>query len=72
MEFDPIPRDDLQREDNLKRDPLPKTSNECPHCKNTGIVKEEDGGVHTCWKCLEEGRLDAHSKSLPDNEDIKL
>ena len=39
----------------------------CPECKNTGIVKEKNGGVHTCWKCLEEGRLDAHSKKLPDS-----
>ena len=66
MEFDPIARDDL------RKDPLPETSNECPNCKDTGIVKEKDGSVHTCWKCLEEGRLDAHSKSLPDNTDIKL
>ncbi len=42
----------------------------CPECKNTGIVKDKSG-VHTCWKCLQEGRLDAHSKKLPDS-DIKL
>lgn len=38
----------------------------CPECNNKGIVKEEDGTVHTCWKCLAEGRLDCHSKKLPD------
>ena len=40
----------------------------CQDCKNTGIVKEKDGSVHTCWKCLQEGRLDAHSKKLPDTK----
>jgi|TARA_Y100000310_G_scaffold345693_1_gene468381 ribosomal protein L37AE/L43A len=43
----------------------------CPDCKNSGIVKEQDGTVHTCWKCLQEGRLDNHSKNLPDSN-IKL
>jgi ribosomal protein L37AE/L43A len=38
----------------------------CQECKNTGIVKEKDGQVHTCWKCMAEGRLDCHSKNLPD------
>jgi ribosomal protein L37AE/L43A len=38
----------------------------CPDCKNTGVVREPSGEVHTCWKCLSEGRLDAHSKKLPD------
>jgi len=43
----------------------------CPECHNTGIVKEKNGTIHTCWKCLEAGRLDAHSKHLPDTN-IKL
>lgn len=43
----------------------------CPECQNTGIVKEKNGDVHTCWKCLQEGRLDVHSKNLPDSK-IKL
>jgi ribosomal protein L37AE/L43A len=43
----------------------------CPDCKNTGIVKDPKGGAHTCWKCLQEGRLDAHSKNIPDSG-IKL
>ncbi|MEM3074655.1 MAG: hypothetical protein QW727_01800 [Candidatus Pacearchaeota archaeon] len=62
MEFSTIRRDN----------PLPKKSNECPDCKDTGIVKEPNGQVHTCWKCLQNGKLDAHSKSLPKNENIKL
>ena len=43
----------------------------CQKCKDTGIVKEADGSCHTCWDCLKEGRLDAHSKKLPDTN-IKL
>ncbi len=44
---------------------------ECEKCKDTGIVKEADGSCHTCWDCLREGRLDCHSKNLPDAK-IKL
>jgi len=43
----------------------------CEKCKDTGIVKEEDGSVHVCWDCLKEGRLDVHSKDLPD-VDIRI
>ncbi len=38
----------------------------CEECQDTGIVKEADGSCHTCWACLTEGRLDCHSKNLPD------
>ena len=58
--------------DTIRRNSLPKTSDECPDCKGTGIVREENGSVHTCWKCLESGRLDVHSKNLPDNKIIRL
>jgi len=43
----------------------------CAKCRDTGIVKEADGSCHTCWDCLEAGRLDCHSKDLPD-VNIKL
>ena len=56
----------------MEFEPLPKKSDECPDCHDTGIVREKNGNVHTCWKCLESGKLDAHSKNLPDNKDIKL
>ncbi len=39
----------------------------CQKCRGTGIVKENEGGVHVCWDCLKEGKLDVHSKKLPDN-----
>lgn len=50
-----------------------ETKNEevCPECKGTGMVREQNGLVHTCWKCLSEGKLDVHSKKLPDTK-IKL
>lgn len=43
----------------------------CPKCKGTGIVKEEDGSVHTCWDCLESGEMDQHSKDIKDSN-IKI
>ncbi|MFH1308206.1 MAG: hypothetical protein ABIH72_05115 [archaeon] len=41
--------------------------NICEKCKGTGQVKEPDGTIHTCWKCLNEGRLDNHSKRVKDS-----
>ncbi len=43
----------------------------CEDCKDTGIVKEKDGNIHTCWKCLQEGRLGQHSDKLPSHN-IKI
>ena len=42
-------------------------ANECSKCKGTGIVKEEDGSVHTCWDCLREGKMDVHSSKVSDS-----
>lgn len=39
---------------------------ECRKCNGTGIVKEKNGDVHVCWDCLESGKLDVHTKNLPD------
>ena len=39
----------------------------CSKCENTGMVKEADGSVHVCWDCLQSGRLDVHSKKVPDS-----
>lgn len=43
----------------------------CVKCKGTGIVKEKNGSVHVCWDCLQCGKLDVHSKNVPDSK-IKL
>jgi hypothetical protein len=40
----------------------------CPKCNGTGIVKEKDGSVHTCWDCLQKGQLDVHSEQVPDSK----
>lgn len=39
---------------------------DCEKCHGTGIVKDETG-VHTCWECLKEGKLDVHSKQVKDS-----
>ena len=41
--------------------------NECSKCGGTGIVKESDGSVHTCWDCLREGRMDVHPDKVSDS-----
>jgi len=38
----------------------------CEKCHGTGIVKEDNGEAHTCWKCLEEGQLGQHSAEVKD------
>jgi DnaJ-class molecular chaperone len=43
----------------------------CQKCKGTGMVKESDGSVHTCWDCMMAGRLNQHSDKLPDSK-IKI
>lgn len=41
---------------------------ECSKCQGTGIVKEKDGSVHTCWDCLQKGQLNVHSERVPDSK----
>jgi len=38
----------------------------CTKCNGTGIVKESNGTTHVCYDCLMAGRLDVHTKDLPD------
>jgi len=42
----------------------------CEKCKGTGIVKEKNGTVHTCFDCLNSGRFEQHGK--PKDVKIKL
>jgi hypothetical protein len=44
----------------------------CKKCNDTGKVTDKDGTIHTCFDCLISGRLDNHSKKLPDHPEIKL
>ena len=41
---------------------------ECSECHDTGIVKEKNGQVHTCWKCLKKGKFNVHSETVPDSK----
>lgn len=43
----------------------------CPKCHGTGIVKEPDGSVHTCWDCLASGDMNVHSDKVADSK-IKI
>lgn len=40
----------------------------CPKCHGTGIIKEKNGVVHTCWDCLQNGDMEVHSEELPDSK----
>jgi DnaJ-class molecular chaperone len=44
------------------------TNPNCPKCHGTGIVKEKDGTIHTCWDCLANGDFDVHSEKVPDSK----
>lgn len=39
----------------------------CPKCKGTGMVKERDGSIHTCFDCLMHGDMDQHDEHLKDS-----
>jgi DnaJ-class molecular chaperone len=40
----------------------------CPDCHGEGVVKEKNGQIHTCWKCLQNGELEVHSEKVPDSK----
>jgi DnaJ-class molecular chaperone len=42
--------------------------NDCPKCHGTGMVKESDGSIHTCWDCLRDGSMDVHSNKVADSK----
>jgi hypothetical protein len=42
----------------------------CPKCNGTGIVRERDGSVHTCFDCLMKGKLDQQEKNLPNDKPV--
>ncbi|MFA5019844.1 MAG: hypothetical protein WC533_01960 [Candidatus Pacearchaeota archaeon] len=39
----------------------------CPKCKGSGIVKDKDGSIHTCFDCLQNGEFDQASKDVKDS-----
>ena len=44
----------------------------CPECKGALRVKEKDGTIHPCYKCLSEGKMDQHAKNLKDASEFGL
>jgi len=44
------------------------TNKNCPKCHGTGMVKEADGSVHTCWECYGKGAMDQHSKEIKESK----
>lgn len=44
--------------------------NVCEKCHGTGIVKDKDGTVHTCFDCLENDVFEQHGR--PKDSGIKL
>jgi len=43
----------------------------CPKCQGTLRIRKADGTIQPCFDCLQAGRMDVHSKKLPDH-DIRL
>jgi len=41
---------------------------DCQKCHGTGVVKEKNGQIHTCWDCLQDGNLEVHSNQVPDSK----
>ena len=39
----------------------------CPKCNGTGRIVDQSG-IHTCFDCLNSGRLDSYSKELKTSE----
>ena len=45
---------------------------DCMKCHGTGIVKDANGSIHTCWDCLASGQMDTHSKRVDEFKQIKV
>ena len=44
----------------------------CQDCKGTLRVKERDGTIHPCYKCLSAGKMDQHEKNIKNASDYGL
>jgi len=44
----------------------------CNKCKGVGIVKEENGSIHTCFDCLMNGDLDQHDSKIKSAEELGI
>ena len=43
---------------------------ECQKCHGTGIVKEKNGDIHTCFDCLNSDKFEQHGQ--PKDSGIRL
>ncbi|MBS3094864.1 hypothetical protein J4474_04315 [Candidatus Pacearchaeota archaeon] len=39
----------------------------CQKCNGTLRIRKADGTIQPCWDCLQNGKMDVHSKKLPDH-----
>lgn len=39
----------------------------CPKCKGSLRIQKADGTVQPCWDCLQNGKMDQHTKKLPEH-----
>jgi DnaJ-class molecular chaperone len=49
-----------------------QNSDICPKCHGTGVVKEKDGTIHTCYDCLQRGSRMFEQHGNPKDSGIKL
>jgi DnaJ-class molecular chaperone len=47
-------------------------NDDCLKCHGTGLVKEKDGTIHTCFDCLAKGRMDQHDKNIKSAEELRI
>jgi len=40
----------------------------CPKCHGTGIRRNPDGSVSTCFDCLQNGKLDTHTTDIKETK----
>ncbi len=45
---------------------------DCPKCHGTRIVREKSGTVHTCFDCLQNGKIDQHDKNIKSAEELRI
>ena len=46
--------------------------NNCEQCKGTLRVRDKDGTIHVCYKCLSDGKMDQHNKNVKSASDFGL
>ena len=49
-----------------------ENSSVCEDCKGALRVREKDGTIRVCYKCLSLGRMDQHDKKVKDARDLGI